>query len=819
MLTEFRPNPGEQVEMLLKNESTLQKSDESAWTIVPSQSSSSVHTGGSTQSIESVKFVYRRLSCEDDLFTARVYKRKFFAFRQREASKPGKRTLVKKGKNSSHNNFGESYHTHSHQKEALDGLESISDLSGPQDSSSDYAASSLLRFYQRPSSSRDSSIFSDWVGSSSNYLAAIAPDGELDTWHLDLAVQQGQVEILDVLLKDSGIAYEKWIRQQLLQPSLYDQRQLVNCLIQHGGNFLDTEHLDIILAKGHFEILETLLKQDERTSIEMREHPPRSDDRKSLSRHRTWAWGKFDAWKQDNMILACSEGNANLMQCLLRCGATIEEIHLDYAEALESQEILHILLGKDHSRFRKWKERKLMAACVAQNQELIVRFLEQNATLDHEDLDELVDCGLWKILEILMNWSHHKEWTSKWKEYRLVKACCDGNEQLVNFFLDQGVSVDSRELLLSEDLDGDRTALHSAVCHGHINIVNILLNRGANVHKFNNTFRGPLHDAALNGAVDMIAVLLENGASVDTRDEASYRPLHFASRSGSSEAVRLLLVAGAAIDCVGNDGLQSLHHAAQFCVSQGLATFLVSHGASIEATTNFGYTPLELACESGHIFIVKELLSLGAQLRAPYKCHFQGESITNPLGLATINRHLDIVEELLSQNADPNICNSATGASAIHILAACYRAGTETPLSTTANCIQLLLKWGAEVASRDHAGRQAFHYLARYPHSDLHRRAGTHVLAMNEVAVVLKRAGADINVRDLSGATPLDEAIVSQEAWVVKILLDHGASRIRSEVMESLVWTSTERNKWPATPLQKKKVGILTLLRQYKVVV
>lgn len=91
--------------------------------------------------------------------------------------------------------------------------------------------------------------------------------------------------------------------------------------------------------------------------------------------------------------------------------------------------------------------------------------------------------------------------------------------------------------------------------------------------------------------------------------------------------------------------------------------------------------------------------------------------MTNPLGLAVIHRHCDIVQELLSQNADPNICNSATGASAIHILAACYRAGvvtTANPLSTTANCIQLLLEWGADVTSRDHGGRQVFHYLAKY---------------------------------------------------------------------------------------------------------
>lgn len=617
----------------------------------------------------------------------------------------------------------------------MDGLDPTETLS---DDSLGYETSGILPFHPRPSSSRGAIL-----DSPSNRFAAATPNEKLDTWQLDLAVEQGHIETLDVLLKGNDITFEKWIRQQLLQASLYDKRSLVDCLIRHGGRVQDTAHLDRILAKGLFETLETLLKQDERTEIEIREQPPGTHDRKLLARHRTWS--KFDTQRQKMMT---------------RSGATIDELP---AETLENQEILH-LLNKDLSPFSQWKKRKLLAACVAPN------------------------------------------------------SCRDRNEQVVKFFLGQGVPVDSRDLPLG-DLDGYKTALHVAVGHGHINIVSILLSRGADVNKLSNTFRSPLHDAALSGAVDMIAILLENGASVDSRDEASYQPLHFASRSGSCEAVRLLLLAGARIDCVGNDGLQPLHHTAQFCDSSGLAILLVNHGASINAMTQFGYTPLELACESGHFLVVQDLLSLGAQLRAPYRCHYPGEIMTNPLGLAVINRHLDIAQELLSQGADPNIYNSATGTSAIHILAACHRAAigsTASPLSTTADCIQLLLKWGAEIGSCDHGGRQVFHYLAKYPPSDLHRKPETHAIAMREVATVLKRAGADIDACDLCGVSPLDDAVGSLKSWVVRILLEHGASRIGSHVVDSLIPT-TRRDANEAAD-NKERVLILDLLKQYKAV-
>lgn len=55
----------------------LRAADESAWTIVNSRASTSIRDRDSLVSVESAELIYRRLSCEDDLFTARVYKRNF----------------------------------------------------------------------------------------------------------------------------------------------------------------------------------------------------------------------------------------------------------------------------------------------------------------------------------------------------------------------------------------------------------------------------------------------------------------------------------------------------------------------------------------------------------------------------------------------------------------------------------------------------------------------------------------------------------------------------------------------------------------------
>lgn len=57
--------------------SELRKSDESAFSIVPSRLSLSTHRNGSKNSVESAELVYQPWNFENELFTARVYKRNY----------------------------------------------------------------------------------------------------------------------------------------------------------------------------------------------------------------------------------------------------------------------------------------------------------------------------------------------------------------------------------------------------------------------------------------------------------------------------------------------------------------------------------------------------------------------------------------------------------------------------------------------------------------------------------------------------------------------------------------------------------------------
>ena len=63
--------------LLQESSHALQDSDESAYSIVPSRRSLSIHSFVSQMSVKTTDLTYQRLSFEEDLFAARVYKRRY----------------------------------------------------------------------------------------------------------------------------------------------------------------------------------------------------------------------------------------------------------------------------------------------------------------------------------------------------------------------------------------------------------------------------------------------------------------------------------------------------------------------------------------------------------------------------------------------------------------------------------------------------------------------------------------------------------------------------------------------------------------------
>ncbi|XP_078601031.1 uncharacterized protein LOC144876027 isoform X2 [Branchiostoma floridae x Branchiostoma japonicum] len=109
--------------------------------------------------------------------------------------------------------------------------------------------------------------------------------------------------------------------------------------------------------------------------------------------------------------------------------------------------------------------------------------------------------------------------------------------------LKAGADVDFKHAI--EDISG--TALYIASIAGHVDIVRLLLRKGAPVAERTGSF-APLHAAAMKGWTEVVVLLVQHGATVDARDGFQCTPLMYACGYKHVDTVRRLIEFGARPD-------------------------------------------------------------------------------------------------------------------------------------------------------------------------------------------------------------------------------------------------------------------------------
>jgi hypothetical protein len=100
------------------------------------------------------------------------------------------------------------------------------------------------------------------------------------------------------------------------------------------------------------------------------------------------------------------------------------------------------------------------------------------------------------------------------------------------------------------------TALHAAVRKANLEIVNFLLQTGANINSKNHSGLTPLHVAAYCGEREIVNTLIEKGAEVNAKAKDGITPLHAAASMGNGKTIELLIERGAGVHAkTSTDGL------------------------------------------------------------------------------------------------------------------------------------------------------------------------------------------------------------------------------------------------------------------------
>src|SRR5712671_197798 len=123
------------------------------------------------------------------------------------------------------------------------------------------------------------------------------------------------------------------------------------------------------------------------------------------------------------------------------------------------------------------------------------------------------------------------------------------------------------------------TLLGVASNKGQLDIVDVLLNHGAEINSGDDTGWSSLFWASIGGHANVVQFLLERGAEVNARTSyLKLTPLSVASEQGYLEVVRILLAHGADVQVRGSGGRTALQ-VARSNGYEGVAQLLLEHGA------------------------------------------------------------------------------------------------------------------------------------------------------------------------------------------------------------------------------------------------
>ena len=274
-----------------------------------------------------------------------------------------------------------------------------------------------------------------------------------------------------------------------------------------------------------------------------------------------------------------------------------------------------------------------------------------------------------------------------------------------------------------------------------------------------------------------LASILKQGASVNTKDNHDVTPLMYAAAAGSVEAMKLLIDKGADVNARNMFESTALMWSATDIKKIKL---LLDHGADVNAVSKQGRSVLQLAALSDHSAeIVRLLLTKGANPKLVDKL---GMSV---LTAAALGNDTETVRLLIdSCEVNPSTPIALTGALAII---------TETPLQAAAAngnvaVTKMLLAKGAKVdvaSSRDKLFQVKNGSILLGGLTPLMQAAP---FGPPELVKALLDAGADVNLKDVRGMTPLMLAVATerQNPEIIKLLLAKGAAvQAKSELGES----------------------------------
>ncbi|XP_069127645.1 transient receptor potential cation channel subfamily A member 1-like isoform X2 [Argopecten irradians] len=310
-----------------------------------------------------------------------------------------------------------------------------------------------------------------------------------------------------------------------------------------------------------------------------------------------------------------------------------------------------------------------------------------------------------KTLEVLIkhveNLGYTREqvlsFTDKANNMPLHAAVNGGDIKAVRVCIVAGAAVDAQQ-------EDKSTPVHFACAQGSVELIKIM--QELQPERFSKALRScdvlkmtPLHRAALFNHVNVVEYLLQQGADIDAQDSQDRTPLLIAASKGCWRTVQCLIVNNVSISKTDRENRNFLHLAIKFGgrLNEFGAGLLKDVKNLLNEKDDYGCTPLHYASREGHLVAIDDLISLGAHINP------KNNNKQSPLHFAARYGRYNTCKRLLDSPQGANIINETDGEglSALNLAS----------LNGHTKIIHLLMEKGAYV-TRDHEGNSPLHMAA-----------------------------------------------------------------------------------------------------------
>ncbi|XP_076285606.1 uncharacterized protein LOC143211647 [Lasioglossum baleicum] len=338
-----------------------------------------------------------------------------------------------------------------------------------------------------------------------------------------------------------------------------------------------------------------------------------------------------------------------------------------------------------------------------------VNILEDNSLFRNSILHSAVYWRQVQMAKLLINYGANVNVKNCLGETPIVNAIYNRDTKMIELLLTNGAdikedpkillaAVETGNLKIVEDILTDcadvnmllfdctefytwAPPLHKAVKRKQVQMVELLINYGANVNVKNSQGETPIVNAIKNRDTKMIELLLTNGADI----KEDPKVVCTAVSCGNLKLVKDLLKNGAHVNMLhgGLDFIHNLLHKAVDGKQVQMAKLLINYGANVNVKNSQGETPIVNAIKNRNTKLIELLLTNGADIKEDPKV----------VGTAVRCGNQELVEDLLKNGADVNMLHG--GLDFRHSLLHKAVDGKQVQMA------KLLINYGANVNVKD----------------------------------------------------------------------------------------------------------------------